>query len=206
MEFDVVIDERSQWMLSLLGLLLPQSVRVLPLRGGTWVRAERMLIATKSALGEFVHPGLLATLRGAAAGLAGRSSLPRKLFISRADTVNRTYLHEGAIAERFQRQGFTPVKLATLSVQDQLLAFREATHVAGLHGGGLANLVWGQESIDVFELYLLSHYNSCYSSLCFSLGHPYRNRRLSEEGAPPDLTGAFRTDRPSGGADDDRPA
>jgi hypothetical protein len=200
MEVDVVIDERNQWMIRLLGLLLPQTIRVLPLRGGIWVRAERMVIATKSAFGEFVHPSLIATLRAAAAGLPGRSSLPRKLFVSRADTANRSYPHEGAIAETCQRHGFTPVTLGSLSVQDQLLAFREATHVAGLHGGGLANLVWGQESIDVLEFYLLSHYNSCYSSLCFSLGHPYRNHLLSENSAPPDLTGLLRPDPLSCGA------
>jgi hypothetical protein len=195
MEFDVVIDERSKWMIGLLALLLPQTVRVLPLPGGTWVRAERMIIATKSAFGEFVHPELLAELREAAVGLPGRSTLPRKLFVSRADTANRTYPHEGAIAETFRRHGFTPVTLGSLSVQDQLLAFREATHVAGIHGAGLTNLVWGQESIDVSELYLKSYYNSCYSSLCFSLSHPYRNYLLSDTDEPPELTGLVRQDK-----------
>jgi capsular polysaccharide biosynthesis protein len=150
-----------------------------------------MLIATKSALGEFVHPGLIATLRAAAAGLPGRSTLPRKLFISRADSANRTYPHEGTIAETFRRHGFTPVTLGSLSVPEQLLAFREATHVAGLHGGGLVNLVWGQAPIEVFELYLQSHFNSCYSSLSFSLGHAYRNQMLREGSAPTDLGGLW---------------
>jgi hypothetical protein len=39
-------------------------------------------------------------------------------------------------------------------VTDQVLAFRDVAQAAGLHGAGLANAVWGRNSIQLTEFYL----------------------------------------------------
>jgi hypothetical protein len=178
--FDIVIDERNHWMRHLLPLFLPPGTRVRPAPGGVWVTARDLLITTKSALGEFVHPRLLTTLRRAAERLPGHSTRGSKLFISRADTRNRAYPGEASLARAHAAQGFEVLTLGTLPVTDQVLAFRNATHVAGLHGAGLANLVWGRNSIQVTEFYLPEFFNSCYASLSLTLGHRYANTSLAD--------------------------
>ncbi len=183
-EFRILVDGRNQWMLGLLALFLPPSVEVIRAPAGSWIEAaDEMLIVTKSAFGEFVHPQLLEALRRAARRIPGRSPLGSRLFISRADTPNRAHGSEDQLAAPFVERGFNRVRLSELSVGEQVLAFQHATDVAGLHGAGFTNLVWSQTQVRIDELYSPQYYNSCYVCLAHTLGHLYANHRLTADPA-----------------------
>ncbi len=181
-QFKVLVDGRNEWMLGLLALFLPASVEVIRAPAGSWIEAaDDLLIVTKSAFGEFVHPRLLDALRRAARPLQGASPLRPRLFISRADTRNRAHGAEERLAAPFVERGFDLVRLSALNVREQVLAFQHATDVAGLHGAGFANLVWSQGPVQVDELYSPQYFNSCYACLAHTLGHPYASHRLTAD-------------------------
>jgi capsular polysaccharide biosynthesis protein len=181
--FDVILEKRNSWMSKLVQLFLPADDSVIQTEAGVWISAPNLLITTKSAFGEFPHPDLLATLRRGARRLEGKSAFAPRLFISRGDAPSRTCPEETRIAEHYRGRGYQTLRLSEIHVRDQVLALREATAVAGLHGAGLTNLVWGQKAIRVHELYFSSWFNSCYACLSHSLGHSYHNLKIDPDAA-----------------------
>jgi hypothetical protein len=65
-------------------------------------------------------------------------------------------------------------------VTDKVLAFRDVAHVAGLHGAGLANVIWGRNSIHWTEFYLPKFVHRCDASPRLPLGHRYANTFLAK--------------------------
>lgn len=178
-KFDIVIAADNDWMRQLLDNLLPEEFNIRTVTGRPWVKAREFIVTTKSAFGEFVHPGLIKHLNNAVRNVQGESD-KGKLFISRSDSNNRTYREEEGLTQLFLDQGYTRVVLSEMSVREQIVAFKHADAVAGLHGAGFVNLVWCQTPVKVTELYFHSHFNSCYSSLSYILGHNYNNFLLTD--------------------------
>jgi hypothetical protein len=78
-------------------------------------------------------------------------SFPVKIYISRRDgnnnsmgsrdIVDRAILNSGIL----ERAGFTIIELSTLEPEEQIVLFQGATHVAGIHGAGLMNIIFSQK-------------------------------------------------------------
>jgi capsular polysaccharide biosynthesis protein len=94
---------------------------------------------------EFVRTALLTPLEGAARR--------RKLYVSRADAMGRRIVNEDALAAMLAARGFETVVPTTLSVREQALLFASASHIVGIHGAGLTNLVFAPAGSRLLELF-----------------------------------------------------
>ena len=79
------------------------------------------------------------------------NSFPTKIYISRRDgnnnsmgsrdIVDRAILNSGVL----ENAGFTIIELSNLDPEEQIVLFQGATHVAGIHGAGLMNIIFSQK-------------------------------------------------------------
>ena len=87
-------------------------------------------------------------------GLRHRPDLPRRLLVARdraenprLETAETDMLHRVAA-----EHGFVPVHFETMDFRDQAEAMFNAEAVIGVHGAGLANLLFGRNSLRVLEI------------------------------------------------------
>lgn len=68
---------------------------------------------------------------------------PLKIFVRRGGTANaRNLLNPTKVEAWFAARGYTAVDPGTLSFSEQVLLFARATHVAGIEGGAMTNIIF----------------------------------------------------------------
>lgn len=77
----------------------------------------------------------------------------RRLYISRADARKRKIRNEDELIEVLAANGFEVCRLATMSLAEQIAAFRSAEVVVGQHGAGLTLISVCSPGTKVVELY-----------------------------------------------------
>ncbi len=87
-----------------------------------------------------------------------------KVYISRAGH-SRAPINEHEVAELAQDHGYECVDASTLTVESQVRLFGQASHLAGVHGAGLTNLLWMKRGRKVVEVLDPGYYNPCYQWL-----------------------------------------
>ncbi|MCX6838547.1 MAG: glycosyltransferase family 61 protein [Verrucomicrobia bacterium] len=104
--------------------------------------------------------------------VCAQSSPARKIWIGRRS--GRNYANAEAVSEWLVRHAFIECFLEELSVMEQIALFRDADVVAGIHGAGLANLVYCRPGTRVVEV-LPEHWGwPFYRSLSAAVGLDYR--------------------------------
>lgn len=104
--------------------------------------------------------------------VCAQSSPARKIWIGRRS--GRNYANAEAVSEWLVRHSFIECFLEELSVVEQIALFRDADVVAGIHGAGLANLVYCRPGTRVVEV-LPEHWGwPFYRSLSAAVGLDYR--------------------------------
>lgn len=104
--------------------------------------------------------------------VCSQTSSARKIWIGRR--AGRNYANADAVSEWMLRHEFTECFLEELSVIEQIALFRDADVVAGVHGAGLANLVYCRPGTRVVEV-LPEHWGwPFYRSLSAAVGLDYR--------------------------------
>lgn len=85
----------------------------------------------------------------------------------------RSCHNAGELREWFERRGWQCVDPGRLCLDEQIHIFGNAKAVAGIHGGGLTNVLWMPEGGRVLEIMPSQRRNACYSgiSLCAGLDH-----------------------------------
>ncbi|WP_461782998.1 glycosyltransferase family 61 protein [Prosthecobacter sp.] len=102
-----------------------------------------------------------------------QSSPASKIWIGRRS--GRNYANAEAVSEWLVRHSFIECFLEELSVMEQIVLFRDAEVVAGVHGAGLANLVYCRPGTRVVEV-LPEHWGwPFYRSLSAAVGLDYRS-------------------------------
>lgn len=106
--------------------------------------------------------------------------LPKKIYISRqknnlrykkelemkrelsdqANSIIRVYNNEKHVEDYFNSIGYVSVTLEGIPMKDQINIFYNATHVAGLNGSGLVNLMASKSGTRVIELDLINNYQN----------------------------------------------
>ena len=109
-------------------------------RGGNWFAAP---IAAK--LGSRLPPPTLCW--------------PQKIYISRQRCNTRRLHNEAELLPLLLTFGYTTVLLEDLSLAEQIALFSQATHVMGVHGSGLANIIFCKPGTVVAELRTAWHAN-----------------------------------------------
>ncbi len=121
----------------------------------------------------------------------------RRLFVSRKDAPARTLLNERALEKLLAAQGYETLVPGTLSVADQIAAFRNAECVVAAHGAALANIVFCEPGTRIVELFpeytvsphfwvLASHFDLSYGTVIgtsFDQDHALQDQSGSWEGA-----------------------
>jgi hypothetical protein len=82
--------------------------------------------------------------------------LPRKVFVSRRGANSRRISNESEVSAYLESKGFASIQLEKLSLAEQIVLFRHATHVIALHGAGLTNLIHADRCA-VLELFPSGH-------------------------------------------------
>lgn len=160
-----------QWQRESLALLGLEGLPVLELDAAKQYRFPRAQFNdfVRGELTYAVSRAVAITLRRLAARVpddgAGQADA---IFVSRTDSPTRPLRNEEKLIGLMERLGIRVIIPGTLSVADQVRAFRAAKLVVGLHGAGMSNIAFCQPGTIVYEL-LPRHYpNACFDFLAQS--------------------------------------
>ncbi len=136
--------------------------------GRLWVSTE---IRELQHPAQFCAPWVIDWVRGLldAPAAPGR----RRLFISRADSTTRRIVNEDAVREVLASRGFETIVPGRMSYDEQLTAFREASHVIAGHGAALAHLAASASGTHVLEMFHPLYGTWAYAMLAQACGLKY---------------------------------
>ncbi len=75
-----------------------------------------------------------------------------KVYIDRSNATKRRIINEVEIKEYLLSKNFICAKLEELTVDEQLILFRNATHVIAVHGAGLTNIAFCKPKTKIIEI------------------------------------------------------
>ena len=137
----------------------------------------RRLLASTNVAREFRHPAhfcapwafdyLTRTLRREA------TSPSRRIFISRGDAKGRRIVNATEVDAVLDRFGFERHELGGLPLSAQIDLLGHATHVVGVHGAGLANILFAPRGARVLEILPPLCGTAAYWMLAQALQQPY---------------------------------
>jgi hypothetical protein len=128
------------------------------------VQARRLWVPSLPSDSGHVAPGACRFLR-ALFGSPPSDRKGRRLFVSREDASCRRLANEDEFFAFLETRGFERIVLKGKSIRAQADLFGAAEVVVGVHGAGLANLVFGSPSARVIELFSPDYLNFCYGEL-----------------------------------------
>ena len=90
---------------------------------------------------------------------------PKRVYVSRGDAQIRFVSNEPELTEVLAEFGFTSLKMSTLSLADQIKAFRDADCIVGPHGAALSNLAFAKPGSIFIETCLLGQFSPCFNRI-----------------------------------------
>jgi len=108
----------------------------------------------------------------------------KRLYVSRADASVRKVANEAALIERLTSLGFDIVAPGTMTVAEQAARFAQASHVVGLHGAGMTNVVFCPPGTSVLELLHPYYATNAFAVLSRAGGLDYRAMAGCDGGDP----------------------
>ncbi|HQT84429.1 MAG: hypothetical protein B7Z58_07710 [Acidiphilium sp. 37-64-53] len=76
----------------------------------------------------------------------------RKLYISRSDASGRRIANEEELLGRLMPLGYEAIALSNYTFDEQVKLFSNSSHVVGIHGAGLTNVVFCQPNSSIIEI------------------------------------------------------
>lgn len=141
------------------------------------VRARRLWVSSNCRT--LQHPAHLGAdwavdyVRELLGGVGRPGSGTRRLFVSRGATAGRRLVNEPAMTALLESWGFATITPGAMPYQDQLTAFREASHVVAAHGAALAHLVVCAPGTRVLEIFHPLYATRTYAVLATACGLDY---------------------------------
>lgn len=85
------------------------------------------------------------------------NNYPKKFYIDRSDAISnlshtRKITNENDVKDILKKNGFSIVKLTSLTFNEQIALFNNSAHIVGLHGAGFANLIFCNPKTNVLEI------------------------------------------------------
>ncbi|MCS6821525.1 MAG: glycosyltransferase family 61 protein [Microscillaceae bacterium] len=103
-----------------------------------------------------------------------KSTLHRKVYISRAKAHKRKILNEQAVIEILQNYGYEIHFFEDYSLEKQIEIMSQTKFLISIHGAGLTNMLFMPQGGQILELRTENDmHNNCYFSLASDLGHDY---------------------------------
>jgi len=98
----------------------------------------------------------------------------KKIFVSRAKARFRKIVNEVEVVRLVTSFGYEVHYFEDYSFQKQVSLMQQASHLIGLHGAGLTNMLFMPENGKVLELRNADDdHNNCFYTLASDLGHEY---------------------------------
>jgi capsular polysaccharide biosynthesis protein len=80
--------------------------------------------------------------------------LGRKIFIVRSKETGRTILNLKEVEDLLNRFGYESIDCSKLALKEQIEFFSSASHVIGIHGAGLVNIIFRKDlPLSVLEIF-----------------------------------------------------
>lgn len=100
-----------------------------------------------SPISRHQHPGYISpwgvdVLNGFTSGIAAGSQ--KKIFVSRKDASTRQLLNEDEVYSTLEPLGYVRVRAGDMSFVEQVETFKGATHIVGVFGASMTNIVFCQ--------------------------------------------------------------
>lgn len=141
------------------------------------IRAEQLIVFSHWDAFQDYPSWVVRLLREEFLGLAGAARLskvrPRRVYISRGDSRGRRLLNEDAVLSELQLHGFTRIFSSDYSFAEQVAIFRDAEIVVGVHGAGLANIVFCTPGSAIVEICPPRYVSGCFYHLGSAVGLHY---------------------------------
>jgi hypothetical protein len=158
--------------LELLGIAPDRIIEWDPAQGP--IAAERVIVASLPGNRVACSPSNLRWLRdrflqSVEANLPDRPG--RRLYIRRKTGAWRSIVNDDQVASLLEAHGFETVRAEGLSFAEQVRLFADAELIVGMHGAGLANLLFAPRAA-VIEL-TGAYGGGEYFSMAAALGNPY---------------------------------
>ena len=125
--------------------------------------------------------GLRAQLGGA------RLTGDRRLFVSRRAAPSRRLVEDALLETALQARGFETIVPENLTYGEQLAAFREASHVVGVHGAALTHLVLCAPGTRVLEIHHPLYGTPPFAMMAAAIGLDYATL-AGRDGHSPDAS------------------
>ena len=75
---------------------------------------------------------------------------PIKIFVKREDHLNgRNLINQADIEDWFVARGYISINPGALTFEEQVILFSRATHIAGVEGGAMTNILFAPDNVDV---------------------------------------------------------
>lgn len=89
----------------------------------------------------------------------------RFLYLSRRGNKRRAVKNEIELEQGLKKIGVEIILAETLTIEEQVRLFSSADALVGLHGAGLANMIWMPTKRKVVEIRLSDYVNTCFEDL-----------------------------------------
>ena len=143
---------------------------------GTYHRVDRLVVPVLGAISGNYHAPLMSKVRERllANAPAQGLSLGKRIYVSRRNAQRRRLKNEKEVVDVLAARGFTEVCFENYAVWEQVSIAQAATHMIGLHGAGLTNMLFMDERSSVLEFRHGGDLtNLCYFALASECGHRY---------------------------------
>jgi hypothetical protein len=149
---------------------------IIPAAHAFTLRADRLLVSSNLHR-DFRHPAhwgsAWATEFLRKRLVTDRPSEGRRVFVSRKDASSRRILNGDSVEQEFLSRGFEVLSLTGLPAAEQIRIFAAAGWVAGLHGAGLANILFAPSAAKVLEIIPPFVATEAYWLLASQMGQQY---------------------------------
>jgi hypothetical protein len=108
-----------------------------------------LVVRDLSVHGRYMSPRIIEILSGMAAKVP--PGPPRRLFVRRVPSVHagRALLNQDELASRLTARGYHVIEPGSMSLEEQIAAFRGATQVVGVLGAAMTNIVFCEPGVTV---------------------------------------------------------
>lgn len=114
---------------------------------------ETLALMSESSIHSHTHDHLgVLNIRDQAVSRFGAREAGRKLYILRPDGAKRKLFNESEIVDDLASRGFEIFRPETMTFPEQIEAFNGASHVVGVSGAALTNIMWSAPGARVMSL------------------------------------------------------
>ena len=126
-------------------------------RGARWsVRGEALALLSNHRRGQIIHPAFSAApwaIDFLQRHFQAKTPVgERRIYVSRADVSTRGLANEAELQACLKARGFEVHTLSGMDFAAQKQLFSTASHIVGVHGAGLTNLVFAPPGARVLEI------------------------------------------------------